>query len=168
MYRRPQFVFACFALLLPLLTACGQAQGVANAPCSLLTTDDVARALNIPITTAQPQNDNPKYTICSYYTPQSKAPTPNPMVIVQINTQPVTATALQQKLRSERSPSTPSMVLGYGIFYAAGSKGEGGTLFVIKGNRVFSVAIVDSPQDQATTRHTLQLLAQTALGRWSN
>src|ERR671927_180915 len=74
-------------LLLLILSACGQARWADNPPCSFLTTNEVATAFSIPITTAHPQTDNPNYTICTYANAQVTGSTPNPLLILQINRQ---------------------------------------------------------------------------------
>jgi hypothetical protein len=138
-----------------------------TAPCSLLTTNEVGTALGIPISSANPQTDNPKYTICTYNDPYAEPPSPEPLVIVQINTRSVTPAALQQSFTTANLVFETVSDTGDAAFYTKTKEKADGTLFVIRNNYLFSIAIIDSPQDQATTRQTLQVLAQTALGRWS-
>lgn len=149
-----------------LLVACGQSPAAILAPCSLLSIQEVSSSLGAAITTANPQTDNPKYTLCNYYRPEQTTSAASPMVIVQLNKQPITAAALSQSLAKGKLSVEPITGLGDAAFYATESPEANGTLFIIKDTHLLSVAIVDSPQDHATTRHTEQVLAQLALSRY--
>jgi hypothetical protein len=153
-------------VVLLFLPACGQSQGAIMAPCSLLSTQEVTTSLGTTITTAQPQTDNPKYTLCNYYTPEQNTSASSPMVILQLNTQPVNAATLSQSFAKANLSVEPITGLGDAAFYVAESIETDGTLFIIKDTHLLSVAIIDSPQDHPTTRHTEQVLAQIALSRY--
>jgi hypothetical protein len=153
----------CLFLLMPFLAAC-TLQSSPTPPCSLLTTQEVTVALGTTITYANPQTDKSEYTICTYNDPY--APSSKPLVVIQINTHPVTAAALQQSFAAAKVVFEPISGIGDAAFYT-GSKDADGTIFVIRNEHSFEIAIIDSQQDQAATRRALQLLAQTALARWS-
>jgi hypothetical protein len=149
-----------------LLPACGQSPAAIMAPCSLLSTQEVSTSLGATITTGNPQTDNPKYSLCNYYSPGQTPSAPSPMVIVQFNRQPMTAAALSQSLAKAKLSVEPITGIGDAAFYATESPEADGTLFIIKDAHLLSVAIIDSPQDHATTRHTEQVLGQLALSRY--
>jgi hypothetical protein len=149
-----------------LLIACGQSQASLSAPCSLLSTQEVTTHLGTTITTAHPQTDNPKYSICLYDTPKVNTAAPSPMVIVQINPQPVTAEGFRSSFAAAKVTFESIAGVGDAAFYAPAKNATDGTLFVIKGNHTLSVAIIDSPQDRLATQHTTQALAQLALSRY--
>jgi hypothetical protein len=150
-----------------LLMACGQSQASLSATCSLLSTQEVTTNLGTTITTAHPQTDNPKYSICLYDTPEVNTAAPiNPMVIVQINPQPVTAEGFRRSFAAANLTFEPITGVGDAAFFAPAKNATDGTLFVIKGDHTFSIAIVHSPHDRLATQHTAQALAQLALSRY--
>jgi hypothetical protein len=149
-----------------LLMACGQSQASLSAPCSLLNTQEVTTHLGTTITTAHPQIDNPKYSICLYDTPQVNTAAPNPMVIVQINPQPVTAEGFRSSFAAANLTFEPITGVGDAAFFVPAKNASDGTLFVIKGDHIFSIAIVHSPHDRVATQHIAQVLAQLALSRY--
>lgn len=149
-----------------LLSACGQLQGVAAAPCSLLTTQEVTKTLGSTVTLAQPQTDNPKYTICMYYDPRQTMSELNPMVILQFNTETFSAAAVKQSFVKANLSIDPVEGLGDTAFYASSSRAQDGTLFIVKDDHTISLAIIHSPQDPTATRQTQLALAQLALSRY--
>jgi hypothetical protein len=87
------------------------------------------------------------------------------MVILQFNTRPVTAATLSQGFAKANLSVEPITGLGDAAFYVAENTESDGTLFILKDAHLLTVAIIHSPQDHATTRHTEQVLAQLALSR---
>lgn len=147
------------------LSACGQPRWAGSPPCSLLTTNEVASAFGTPMSSARPQTDNPNYTICSYAPGQVTDSRPSPLIILQINRQAVNVATVQQRFNDAKLAIEAVPDLGDTAFFVADNAAAAPTLFVFKGDQMFSIAIVDSPQDVATTRRTLHTLAQTALAR---
>jgi hypothetical protein len=149
-----------------LLASCGQTPASLSDPCSLLTPQEVTRSLDTNITTAHPQTDNPKYTLCNYYNPVAKNPADNPMVILQINSQQFTADGFKRSFTAANMTYEELSGIGDAAFYAPVKNAADGTLFVIKDGHSFSIAIVHSPQDPAASKHTAEMLAQLALSRY--
>src|SRR5689334_9659619 len=149
-----------------LLASCGQTQASLSDPCSLLTTQEVTQNLGANITTAHPQTDNPKYTLCDYYNPVAKNPASNPMVILQINPQQFTADGFKRSFTTAHIAYEELSGIGDAAFYTPIKNAADGTLFVIKDSHSFSIAIMHTPQDAAASKHTAEVLAQLALSRY--